>query len=335
MVRIPANAPRTTLTAQADDEEKYAVKIKRLFAPKLPFLYAKPVDYPPEQRSTRTISLIAPYKLAIAQYKEQFGNAGAKESKPVSKKQAHQASLDRQLRQWNDTEAFAENEFLKDPYRTVFVARLYYSLTEVDLSKHFTQFGSIESIRIVRDQQGRSRGYGFIVFEREADAKTCVRELAATGLSVEQPADSKPRKILVDRERGRLVRSWMPRRLGGGLGGRHYTLASSFHSRDASAASSGRRMNLSSNPYQQAQGQKRSYQDLYSSNKRMAPDTSHYQNSAPAFSSNRAYPAQTAYPAAYTPVLARGAEASIKDKYARYQSPRTGDRSINSIRQRE
>lgn len=33
----------------------------------------------------------------------------------------------------------------------------------------------------------------------------------------------KGRKILVDVERGRTVKSWKPAKLGGGLGGRHYT----------------------------------------------------------------------------------------------------------------
>lgn len=43
--------------------------------------------------------------------------------------------------------------------------------TENDLRREFEGFGSIERVRIVRDKKGRSRGYAFIVFERERDMK--------------------------------------------------------------------------------------------------------------------------------------------------------------------
>ena len=43
--------------------------------------------------------------------------------------------------------------------------------TENDLRREFESFGSIERVRIVRDKNSRSRGYAFIVFERERDMK--------------------------------------------------------------------------------------------------------------------------------------------------------------------
>lgn len=43
--------------------------------------------------------------------------------------------------------------------------------SESDLRREFESFGSIERVRIVRDKNGRSRGYAFIVFERERDMK--------------------------------------------------------------------------------------------------------------------------------------------------------------------
>lgn len=271
--------------------------------------------------------------------------------------------MKRQLYEWEDTDAFAKNDFIKDPYKTVFVARLYYSLTELDLSKHFNKFGTIESIRIIRNNEtGHSRGYGFVVFEREADAKNCIRELAPTGLAVDPPSgDSKPRKILVDMERGRLARNWRPRRLGGGLGGRHYTSSTSLGARDASAASSGRRLNLSSNPYPGNNSQaisrynKRPNPDFQAgSNKRHNNAHDTYRSSAPAF----AYSSVSSYatPSSYVPVTSyapvgnadrNGDQSlnSIKDKYARYQSgtqessykpnSSASGRSIRSIRQKE
>jgi U1 small nuclear ribonucleoprotein 70kDa len=43
--------------------------------------------------------------------------------------------------------------------------------TETDLRREFEGYGNIERVRIVRDKNGRSRGYAFIVYERERDMK--------------------------------------------------------------------------------------------------------------------------------------------------------------------
>jgi len=331
------------LTIQ-DESEKYPLKIQKLFAPRLPFLYKPPIGFSPEQRCTPKITSLAPWKLEIEKYKRDF-------HKPLedvvkrksSRKQLHVESLLRQLAEWEDTDAFAQNEFLKDPYRTVFVSRLYYWFTELDLTKHFNRFGSIESVRVVRDKNGHSRGYGFVVFDQENDASNCIRELAPTGLAVDPIQGEKPRKILVDMERGRRVRNWKPRRLGGGLGGRHYTSPTAHHSRDASAASSGRRLNLSQNPYQQVTGYgKRPYDDRsLGPSKKPAYDYYSNRNSDPVPATPN--PPISSAAMSYTPVASTGSSArnaleqSIKDKYAKYQSAndRLGGRSIRSIRQRD
>ncbi|OBA17000.1 hypothetical protein METBIDRAFT_135582 [Metschnikowia bicuspidata var. bicuspidata NRRL YB-4993] len=328
----------------ADESEKYPPKIQKLFAPRLPLLYKKPIDHPPETRASPFITLLRKWKLHIEQYKAQYGQTGPLVQHQLSAKERLAESRRRQLHEWEDTEAFAENKFLKDPYRTVFVARLYYSMTELDLSKAFAQYGSIDSVRIVRHTEtGASRGYGFVVFEREADAKNCIHELAPTGLAVDPPKGSSTRRtILVDMERGRLIRSWRPRRLDGGLGGRHYTLPSALHPKDASAAASGRRFNLSQNPYQLPAApprfQKRPHPDRYSpaaGAKRPATDSDHYPGIL-------RHPAMTAYASTSQPPSlssARAPDPSVKDKYAKYQnvgshaaSGETG-RSIRSIRE--
>jgi U1 small nuclear ribonucleoprotein len=45
------------------------------------------------------------------------------------------------------------------------------SATENDLRREFEGYGTIERVRIVRDKKARSRGYAFIVYERERDMK--------------------------------------------------------------------------------------------------------------------------------------------------------------------
>lgn len=72
-------------------------------------------------------------------------------------------------------------------------------------------YGPIQRIRVVSDKEGRSRGYAFIVFERERDMRAAYKD--AEGIKI------KGRRTMVDVERGRTVKDWKPTRLGGGLGG--------------------------------------------------------------------------------------------------------------------
>lgn len=86
-------------------------------------------------------------------------------------------------------------------------------MTEKDLLREFELYGPIDRLRLVVDPEtGLSRGYAFIVYERERDMKAAYKD--ADGLKM------KGKRLLIDVERGRTVKGWKPRRLGGGLGGR-------------------------------------------------------------------------------------------------------------------
>ena len=61
-------------------------------------------------------------------------------------------------------------------------------------------------IRVVKDPEGKPRGYAFIEFEREKDMKAAYKD--ADGLKI------MGRRIVVDVERGRTVKGWKPKRLG-------------------------------------------------------------------------------------------------------------------------
>lgn len=88
-----------------------------------------------------------------------------------------------------------------------------YVLTMIFLSSNTNNF---IQVRVVRDKEtGKSKGYAFIVYERESGTRAAYKE--ANGLKI------KGRSILTDVERSRTSKSWVPRRLGGGLGGRGYT----------------------------------------------------------------------------------------------------------------
>lgn len=98
-----------------------------------------------------------------------------------------------------------------DAYKTLFLARLSYDVTEADLHREFDMYGPIARIRLVRDRAGKSRGYAFIAYERERDMKAAYKD--AEGIKING------RRVMVDVERGRTVKDWKPMRLGGGLGG--------------------------------------------------------------------------------------------------------------------
>jgi U1 small nuclear ribonucleoprotein len=51
------------------------------------------------------------------------------------------------------------------------VTRQHKNTADSDLRREFETYGTIERVRIVRDKKGRSRGYAFIVYERERDMK--------------------------------------------------------------------------------------------------------------------------------------------------------------------
>lgn len=95
-------------------------------------------------------------------------------------------------------------------YNTLFVGRLAYEVTERKLLREMEAFGNVKDIKIVKSG-GKSRGCAFVEYEHEDDMKRAYR--AADGMRIEG------REVVADVERGHTVPDWLPRRLGGGLGG--------------------------------------------------------------------------------------------------------------------
>lgn len=59
----------------------------------------------------------------------------------------------------------------------IYVGNLSFSTTSEELQVLFSQFGDVESVRIVRDRQsGRSRGFGFVEMNTE-DGAQAIKEL--------------------------------------------------------------------------------------------------------------------------------------------------------------
>ncbi|XP_075489262.1 U11/U12 small nuclear ribonucleoprotein 35 kDa protein-like [Primulina tabacum] len=108
---------------------------------------------------------------------------------------------------------FGDPKVIGDPYCTLFVGRLSHLTTEDTLRKAMKVYGRIKNLRLVRHiVTGASRGYGFVEFETEKEMRQAYKDAHHTIID-----DS---EIIVDYNRQHLMPGWIPRRLGGGLGGK-------------------------------------------------------------------------------------------------------------------
>ena len=62
--------------------------------------------------------------------------------------------------------------------RKLYVGGLPYSTTEAALEDLFGGYGTVESARVITDRTtGRSKGFGFVEMETQAEAEAAAREL--------------------------------------------------------------------------------------------------------------------------------------------------------------
>ncbi|KAI3715448.1 hypothetical protein L6452_22430 [Arctium lappa] len=101
----------------------------------------------------------------------------------------------------------------EDPYCTVFVGHLSQLTTEDTLRKAMSKYGTVKNLRLVRHiVTGASQGYAFVEFESEREMRRAYEKAHHSVID-----DS---EIIVDYNRQQLMPGWIPRRLGGGLGGK-------------------------------------------------------------------------------------------------------------------
>ena len=109
-----------------------------------------------------------------------------------------------------------------DPYKdknispnannTIFISKLSEHTKKIDLEDFFSKYGPIYNITIPKNLiSGMNKGYAFIEFKYIEDALKAYENSHKFYLL--------GRKILVDFMRGKNQEGWVPRRLGGGLGG--------------------------------------------------------------------------------------------------------------------
>ncbi|PKK67757.1 RNA-binding domain-containing protein [Rhizophagus irregularis] len=170
--------------------DKLPHNLLALFAPRPPLPYAKPLDRDPVKRKGPTVTGVGQYVPLLKDYDPEYVPTETVEEKG--------------LEEWDPNK---DENVTGDPFKTLFVARMSFDITEKDLRREFEMYGPIENIRIVkRKDDGKPRGYAFVEFEREKDMKAAYKDADGVKLL--------GRRILVDVERGRTVKGWRPRRLG-------------------------------------------------------------------------------------------------------------------------
>lgn len=96
---------------------------------------------------------------------------------------------------------------------TIFVGQLNPKTSDETLRKVFSQFGNIAKVRVVKDLvTGYSKRYAFIEFSSTEEANRA--HARAHGMTIDSVS------ILVEYEFERSMPGWIPRRLGGGFGGK-------------------------------------------------------------------------------------------------------------------
>ena len=185
-----------------------------LFQAREPIPYLAPTDKLSEEKPECKYGGVSRY-VNFFESKSQ----SSRKSDPETKQERHdrrlkergdrsKRELERKLDKWDP---HSDPNASGDPYKTLFVARLSYEVTDAKLRREFEVYGSIKKVNMVTDTQGKLRGYGFIEFEHQRDMLDAYKH--ADGKKIYQ------KRVLVDVERGRTTQDWIPRRLGGGLGG--------------------------------------------------------------------------------------------------------------------
>lgn len=86
--------------------------------------------------------------------------------------------------------------------KKLFVGSLAWATTDDSLAAHFASAGTVASAKVVTDREsGRSRGFGFVEFENDAEADAAVEKLNNSDLDGRQitvnearPREDKPRR---------------------------------------------------------------------------------------------------------------------------------------------
>lgn len=74
------------------------------------------------------------------------------------------------------------SENKETPFNNLYVKNFPKEYSDVELTNMFAKFGTVNSVKIDRDQKNESKGFGFVCFENSEDAKKAIDELHGSKL---------------------------------------------------------------------------------------------------------------------------------------------------------
>ncbi len=99
--------------------------------------------------------------------------------------------------------------------KKLYVGNLSYSVNSSDLDQLFSQFGTVQSSQVIQDREtGRSKGFGFVEMNSDAEAQAAIDGL--------HDHEHDGRRLTVNEARPREDRGGGGGGYGGGGGGRGY-----------------------------------------------------------------------------------------------------------------
>ena len=200
-------------------------EFRALFEPRPPIEYIPPMKKLHHDSYTGVSAFLSSFEDAEASSKAAADAAAAEASKPhvatmAERREAKKAAraeenrrkIERQKRQWDPRSCTElKDGVTRDPYSTLFIARLPYDITEREIKRELGLYGHIRKIVLVKNVLTKKpRGYGFVEYMTDNDMQEAYKR--AFGLRI------KGRRLVIDFERGRTMDNWYPKRLGGGLG---------------------------------------------------------------------------------------------------------------------
>lgn len=83
--------------------------------------------------------------------------------------------------------------------KKLFVGNLDWNTSQEDLQAAFAAHGEVEEAIIIRDQAGRSKGFGFVTYVNDGDADNAISalngaELGSRKIAVSEARPPKPRE---------------------------------------------------------------------------------------------------------------------------------------------
>jgi RNA recognition motif-containing protein len=96
--------------------------------------------------------------------------------------------------------------------KKLYVGNLAYSVSRTDLEEWFAQFGTVQSAQVISDRDtGRSKGFGFVEMDSDAEAAAAIQGLNET--------EHEGRRLTVNEAKPRIATTERGGYGGGGGGG--------------------------------------------------------------------------------------------------------------------